>query len=184
MEARLQAISEAHGLMRLQPDRTDVSLHSLIGELVSRMRSTAGLAEDDIRLSFHGSDRRLGSGEATSLGMILNELMTNALKYGLDAQAQAEIEVSVETEPDGTTIVVRNRIEPRQPIPGITSSKVGSILIRQLVAEIKGEIQTGVEGAFYIARLRLPQEPPAGPSARSANADEEYGPTPAPAPRS
>ena len=156
LDARISAISAAHGLMQLEGDRTDVSLHALLDGLVTQVRAGAGVAAEALRLRVAGPDRALASDAAVSLGIVLNELLTNALKYGLDAEGEAEIEVAARTGDGGTEIVVANRIEAARPLGCFASTKLGSSLVRQVVGTLGAELSVETADGTWRARVRLP----------------------------
>lgn len=160
LEARIDAISGAHGLMQLEGNRTDVSLHGLLKALASQMRATASVTEDDIRLTLSGPDAMLDSGMATSLGMILSELMTNALKYGLDQRGRSDIAVACETSDEGATVVVRNRIERERPLDSIASTRLGSLLVQQLASDFGAVVESEEDRRVYVSRVHLPRQAP------------------------
>nr|WP_275296990.1 PAS domain-containing protein [Jannaschia sp. Os4] len=156
LEARLTAISSAHGLMQLDGDRTDVSLHALVEGLAVQTRASAGLAEGQLRLAHEGADRRLDSDRAVSLGIVLNELLTNALKYGMDAGGDADIAVTVRPAAGGTEIVVANRIEAERPLEAFASTQVGSALVRQVAGTLGATPEAETRDGRYVVRLVLP----------------------------
>ncbi|QDI74805.1 hypothetical protein R2C4_03150 [Leisingera aquaemixtae] len=88
--------------------------------------------------------------------MILSELVTNALKYGLNKSGRAEIEVSAERSGGASRIVVKNRIEQDQPIDPISSSKLGSMLVEQLAADFNASVDARTDGQYYLACVHLP----------------------------
>ena len=156
LEARIGAISNAHGLMQLDGSRTDVSFHALLERLVQQMRVTAGLVEDQFRLSVQGDDRRLNSDQATSLSMILNELLTNALKYGMDKSGNADIEVHSETIDATLSVTIRNAIEIKAPIDAIASTRLGSRLVEQLITEFDAKITSDNDANSFVVRIDIP----------------------------
>lgn len=156
LEARIGAISDAHGLMQLDGSQTDVSFHALLERLVEQMRTTAGLAEDYLRLSIAGSDTRWNSDKATSLGIILNELLTNALKYGMNKSGSADIEVCSETDDAKLSVIVRNKIETNAPIDAISSTRLGSRLIEQLITDFDAKITSDSSENSFVVRVDMP----------------------------
>lgn len=156
LEGRIGAISSVHGLMQLDGNRTDVSLRSLIDELVRKVQTSSGVPPEDVQLTLTGPDRLLDSDMAATLGMILNELMTNALKYGMSAEGRAEITVTAEITPEAAWIEVTNRIETEAPIDAISSSRLGSMLVQQLASDYDATVESGPQGEIYVTRLCLP----------------------------
>ena len=156
LEGRIGAISSVHGLMQLDGNRTDVSLRSLVEELVRQVQVSSGVAHGDVRLEITGPDRLLDSDMAATLGMILNELMTNALKYGMSKDGRAEINVTADILADRAEITVTNRIETEAPIDAISSSRLGSMLVEQLASDYDATVEAGPQGEIYVTRLCLP----------------------------
>ena len=156
METRIGAITKAHGAMRLNGDRTDVVLGDLLEGLVRQMQVTADLSEEDIRLVLRGSEVRIDSDLATSLSLIMNELLTNAVKYGLNSAGSADIELVAETGSEGCSITITNRIETEDPIDAIPSTRLGSTLVRQLASDFGTEVETDASDGVYASRIRLP----------------------------
>ncbi|MDC0739095.1 PAS domain-containing protein [Cognatishimia sp. SS12] len=156
LEARIGAISSTHGLMQLSGDRIDVSLQSLLSEIVATLRQTADLPEEDICLTVTGEERHIPSDKASGLGLIMNELLTNALKYGLHEEGGADISVTLHTKADAAEIIVRNKIERAQPIATISSSKLGSMLVAQLATDFGATVEADPGETHYQVRVTLP----------------------------
>ena len=156
LESRIGAISSAHGLMQMDAHGIDVSIHRLMQEMVRQMRATADLDKSDLRLEIAGPDAMLDSDTATPLSLILNEILTNALKYGLDAEGRADVTVTLEVTPDDARIAVRNRIERTNPIDSITSTRLGSMLVKQLADDKGMTVHADAGEAHYTTQVTLP----------------------------
>ena len=156
LEGRISAISSAHGLMQMDAHGIDVSIHRLMQEMVRQMRATADLDKSDLRLEIAGPDAMLDSDTATPLSLILNEILTNALKYGLDAEGRADVTVTLEVTPDDARIAVRNRIERKNPIDSITSTRLGSMLVKQLADDKGMTVHADAGEAHYTTQVTLP----------------------------
>lgn len=156
LEARIGAISGTHGLMQLDGQQTDVSLHALLSGLLRQTRTMAGLPEDDLRLTLTGPDTPLDSDVATRLSLITNELLTNAVKYGLSSVGTADIELSADTSAEEPLIQVRNRIADNDADDAMPSTKLGSLLVKQLAQDLGTTVASDVRDTTYTTWFRLP----------------------------
>lgn len=155
LEASISAISGVHGLMQIGASRIDVSLNALLKSLVDQFRSSAGIAESSLRLSLSDVDFDLNSDLAVSVGIILNELLTNAVKYGLNQLGVADILVAASMKGGVQELLISNRIEKDLPIDEIASTKVGSELVQQLAASIGGDLEVQRDDATYAVRFTV-----------------------------
>lgn len=156
LESRIRSISTTHGLMQLDGNRLDVSLQNVVRQLVDQLRSTADLGDKQVQLSITGPDVHLISDKATSVSLIINEMMTNALKYGLDTDGDADILIDMTTDDEMVRIAMTNHIEKDRPIEAITSTKIGSMLTAQIAADLQAEVNAENHGTEYRATLTFP----------------------------
>ncbi|WP_281827051.1 sensor histidine kinase [Jannaschia rubra] len=156
LEARVRAISSIHGLMQMGDRQTTVSLRSLMERIVEYTRDSASLGADDLVLQGVEDDLSLNSDEAVTLALILNELLTNALKYGIARAGPSDIRLSAGIGSDGVRITLSNAIVELRKDGAIPSSRLGSLLIRQLAPQIGAEIASRSDGATYTTTIHMP----------------------------
>lgn len=75
--ARVQTIAQIHDRLWRQYDAQSVDLCSFLNELCHKLQETAV----EHRLEFQGHSLTISTDRAISLGLLLNELVTNAFKY-------------------------------------------------------------------------------------------------------
>jgi two-component sensor histidine kinase len=156
VETRVNAISSVHGLMQMGGRKTDVSLRALLERIVEYTRDSAGLGPDDLVFIGAEVDLSLNSDHAVTLGLILNEILTNALKYGVARVGPSDIRLSAHVGPDGMRITLINAIVEARGDTSIPSSNLGSRLVRQLAAQIGAEIRSGSDGVTYTTTVHVP----------------------------
>ena len=154
--ARIRAISDAHGLMQMDQHRTSVFLKSLVERLATYARQSAGISEDELSLTLPASDIALDSDTAITLGMILNEIVTNALKYGVERNTGTDIRLSVDLSDAEITIVLENAKATNRRAMDIPSTKLGSMLVAQLTENLNAEIQSEETADAYRTKLAIP----------------------------
>jgi two-component sensor histidine kinase len=95
---------------------------------------------------------------AIPLGMIVNELVTNAVKYAYPPPEKGSIEVRLRRDEDRLLLSVR---DSGRGLPEKTEERLGGglgmKLIRSLVAQVQGElVDLGPPGTAFEIRLAAP----------------------------
>ena len=80
------------------------------------------------------------SDQAVMIGLIVNELVTNALKHAFPDERAGTIDVQVRQTDDGLQLVVA---DDGGGCPDLPSSGMGSRLVRMLAAQYGGEVERG-----------------------------------------
>lgn len=135
--ARIRVIAEAHDRLRIVRKGEAVDMrayleqlcHSLVGS-VSEVRPIA--------LRVEAAALTLPTEVAVPLGLIVNELVTNALKHAFPGEREGLIVVALHRDHDGVLILsVR---DDGIGCPSDAAGGLGSRLIRLLVQQLKGSL--------------------------------------------
>jgi signal transduction histidine kinase len=162
-----EALSEMRRLLGiLRPDGEDVD-HSpqpsldRLGALIARSRD-AGL---DVELSVEGETGPLAPGVDLTAFRLVQEGLTNALKYGGRGRARVVLRWS----PEVLEVEVANRVDGAgRPVHGLVGGGQGLVGMRERVALCGGELRAGPIGRGFVVRARLPRERGFSPRARAA----------------
>jgi len=98
---------------------------------------------------------------AVPCALVLNELVTNALKHGRSADGTCRLTVGVERVDDGVVLTVKDE-GPGMPTRAKASASLGMQLVRSLSRQLRGRVDFENDGGTR-ARLRVPL-PPSAPS--------------------
>ena len=95
---------------------------------------------------------------AIPLGMVVNELVTNAVKYAYPPPAKGSVEVRLRRDEGRLVLSVR---DSGQGLPERAESppegRLGMKLVRSLVAQVQGElVDLGPPGTAFEIRLAAP----------------------------
>ena len=136
---RIRSISAIHELLMNQDDpEQSVSLKGLLIRLTDELHSLYGAAER-IRIRIDGDDMPLTLHTATSVAIVVNELVTNALKYAFPGGRGGEISILIVRGTQFHTVTVRdNGVGFDLTDPAETG--LGLELIRSTVGERLGGI--------------------------------------------
>lgn len=105
-ENRIRAIQSIHGKLEGIPDATTVDAPEYIRDLV-RDITVAGRLTEDVGVEYDLETVSLPARVAVHLGIVLNELVTNAMKYGCDDE-EDRIAISLRSVDDGYRLTVED----------------------------------------------------------------------------
>jgi len=96
--ARVESIASIYTKLYGTKDLASIELGSYAEDLVKSLFATYNLDPDRIRLKGRYDSARLDLKRCAPFGLILNELLTNALKYAYPGEARGEIRVELKAE--------------------------------------------------------------------------------------
>lgn len=142
-QSRISSMALVHDTLYRSQDFAHIDLSEYIQTLTTHLFHTYRIQPDLIKL-----DLQIDAGiivdidQAIPCGLILNELMTNALKHGFSGGQTGHIKVMLQNLPDQVCLVVGN---DGQPLPESfefeQSQSMGLRLVNSLVHQLRGEVQ-------------------------------------------
>jgi len=121
------------------------------------IKSIKGI-ENKIKLTINITDIKLGIDTAIPLGLLINEAVTNALKYGIVDDNEGEIHIAI-TKEVGKEYVLKigdNGVGFPESVNYKTTKSLGLKLIYNLTRQLKGTIQRDVskKGTNYVIKFQ------------------------------
>ncbi len=152
---RIASMALAHEALYGSDDLARVDLKDYVDRLMARLISSLG--KQGVRVAVEVSAVPLPLTKAVPCGLILNELVTNALKYAFDGPGGT---ITVATRREGSMVELSVADDGRG-LPGhITpenASTLGLQLVANLTGQLKGELRIERErGTLF--RIRFPVE--------------------------
>ena len=151
--ARVQGIAEVHDALTRGASRDAVDFGAYLQDLCATLRRTL-ITDDRIHLGVETQSVILSVDVAIALGMVVNELVTNAVKYAYPAGQAGTIDVGFRREGGQVRLTVADLGPglPAKPTPG--EGGLGMRLVRSLVDQVRGElIVHDGQGAEFEIRL-------------------------------
>lgn len=154
---RISSLSLLYDQLHVSADMKTVALEQYIPELVTNITRNLYTPETGIDLSLDIESVSLGPDTVIPLGIIITELVTNAIKYGFpDSPRKPNLEVKVRATPEFLLEVANNGI----PFPVDKDPKETEGMGLFLVYGLAGQIRCGVEmvreeGTRFIIREKL-----------------------------
>jgi two-component sensor histidine kinase len=149
--ARIAALARAHELI----DQKMANQASIpVGELLEAELEPYG-HDAPGRMNLSGPQIVLDSAQAVALGLAVNELATNALKYGALATAKGRLDVHWRLEGNHLVVDWREADGPEVRIAALES--FGSRLLRRLIEDqLRGSVVRQMEKDGVTCRLEFP----------------------------
>jgi len=154
LEGRIESISNAHELLfRQEEPGTAIDLGEYLESIAQDFRGAFLGPERSIALStdFHRIEGNVAM--AVPLGLILNELLTNAAKYAFPGDAAGTVSARLRSENDRGTLTVE---DSGWGMPS-GSSGFGTQLVRSLAEQIRGraDVRSGAGGTAWTVEFPL-----------------------------
>jgi len=154
---RVRCVSMAYDQLT-QPSRVgNVRLDAYLAGLAELLHKTYAPRPEDVRLDVTLGAVECPQKQAISVGLIFNELFTNALKYGCEASRRATIAITLSCE--GGTVALRIADDGRGLPAGLvptTAKSLGLRIVHLLAAELGGDVEFA-QTAGTTAQLRFPR---------------------------
>jgi len=153
---RIGIMSRVYSRLTHDGGATAVPARGFIEGLVEDLRLSA-VALRPIALHADVEEAELGIGPAVAIGLVINELVTNALKYAFPHGNPGQVDVTFRREDEDYVLTVRDNgigCTPGSPSKG---TGLGRQLVQQLAMQLKGGIDvSSADGT--LATLRFPVE--------------------------
>ena len=138
---RILSISLVHEILS-HHDEESIDICVVAKQLLSLLTHGMAGAECRVRTSFSGNELPLPSDMATSLALVLNELITNAIIHGFEGLDEGEVRVAVTQAGTTCALTVSDTgVGMTLPQGGEGRKHLGLTIVRTLVEkDLKGEL--------------------------------------------
>jgi two-component sensor histidine kinase len=152
MGQRIAAMSAVHEHIYRSSDFSRVMVEDYLTTLIGNIRAGA---DDRIKVVAEIDDLAVDKDAATPLGLIINEVVSNACKHAFPDRRNGTIRVALRQEDDTGRLVVSDDgvgFDPEAPVKGI-----GQRLVRALTSQLGGEasIASGPSGSTFTLTFPL-----------------------------
>jgi two-component sensor histidine kinase len=149
---RVHAIASAHRRLRLGEDLESASADEFLQAVLDDIAATQA---DRRRIEISGDIAAIevAARDATTIGILVGELVTNALKHAFPDQRSGVIDVRLFRGEGGTAtlVVADNGVGMSEPASG-GGDGLGSVIVKQLSSQFGGEpiYQPGPQGGLTV----------------------------------
>jgi two-component sensor histidine kinase len=151
---RIHSIASVHEVLSEKGFRL-VDVKDVIDRITRETAAAMISPGQDIKIMVHGQTIQLPSRAATSLTLVVNELVNNALEHGLAGQKQGQIDISLGQSPEEFIILVQDN---GRGLPDSFSPNLGLEITETLVREdLRGRIKFNQLEIGTEVSIRIPR---------------------------
>ena len=152
-QARIEAVAHVHRRLYTSGDMSRVAMDEYLRGLMDELSKSIGPDDGSPRLILEASPLSVSTDQAVSLGVIVTELVTNAVKYAYAPGQGGEIRIQMKPSDDGRAILT---VEDDGPGLGLGKPK-GTGLGGKIISAMASGLRSGVEydGAHKGVRAQL-----------------------------
>lgn len=138
---RVEAVSLVHRRLYTSEDVQFVEMDQYLAGLLDELRQAATTDVAERRIELDAAPVRLETDKAVPIGVIVNELVTNALKYAYSADQVGSVRVRLESEPaERITLTVEDDgigIIDSLPLKG---TGLGTVIVRSMTETLRATL--------------------------------------------
>jgi two-component sensor histidine kinase len=155
---RVISMAMVHEMLYMREDLSRIEYKTYVQELSEYLVRSVKGAENKVKLNIDIPDIKLGIDTAIPLGLLINEALTNALKYGIREDNEGEINIALKKEADEDYVlnIGDNGVGFSNNVDHKTTRSLGLKLIHNLARQLKGTItrDESKKGTNYIVKFR------------------------------
>jgi PAS domain S-box-containing protein len=152
---RIQTIAMVHELLYRAKDFSKINLSDYYEQLVDLIAGNLNFPSEDLDKEVNIDVSYLNINQAIPLGLLLNELLTNSIKYAYrDNEGTKKLLISIEQDADYLTLIYEDNGPGFNPEEIKQKQTVGWELIRTLISQLNAESELHTDGRFYL-KLRF-----------------------------
>ena len=162
LESRVLSVAKVHQELQRANLADRIALVPMMETVAKHAQDAFSNDELDIAISVFGDTVSVSGSAAIDLGLIVNELITNAYKHAFKGRQRGRIDVSFEREnckEDGVSWVLAVKddgVGLPDDVKPERSDSLGWRMIRAMTARLSGTIETGSNEGFY-TRIEFPE---------------------------
>ncbi|WP_309630077.1 histidine kinase dimerization/phosphoacceptor domain -containing protein [Brevundimonas sp.] len=152
-QARIEAVAHVHRRLYTSGDMESVDMQAYLDGLVGELTKSLGSDASSPNITLQAEPMKVSTDQAVSLGVIVTELVTNAVKYAYVAGEAGEIRVILRPDETGRAILT---VEDDGPGLGDGKPKgtgLGGKIITAMASGLRSAVE--IDGAHKGVRARL-----------------------------
>lgn len=159
-QARIEAVAHVHRRLYTSDDMTSVAMDEYLEGLIAELAKSLAPGAGSPALTLTAAPLNVSTDQAVSIGVIVTELVTNAVKYAYEPGKGGEIRVIL--EPDAGA--ARARLTVEDDGPGLGDGKprgtgLGGRIVSAMASGLRTRVEYDTDHAGVRARLAFDLQP-------------------------
>lgn len=155
--ARVAAIAAVHQHLHMSDDVGTVALDQYLVDLCREIAAASSSADQAWTIAVDVDPLVIRTDVAVPLGLIVNELVTNAIQHSRRSSRGGRVQVALKTAPDRFSISVCDEGNGTPLHAGTQTSGIGARMIEAFARQIDATIAKGRSSAGYSVGVTVPR---------------------------
>ncbi len=140
-QSRVRSMSLVHEKLYQAPNLARVDFGAYLSDLAAQLFRVYGMDRGRVTPVIAVAGAELPMDTAINLGLIVNELMTNSLKYAFPNDRKGEVRISMSRNGRWSLVVEDDGVGLPEGLDYRATGTLGLMLVMTLVAQMRGEIR-------------------------------------------
>jgi two-component sensor histidine kinase/CheY-like chemotaxis protein len=152
-QARIEAVAHVHRRLYTSGDMSSVAMDEYLAGLIDELGKSLGPDEGSPTLTLEAEPMRVSTDQAVSLGVVVTELVTNAVKYAYAPGQGGEIRIILRPGADGRALLTVEDDGPGMGDGAPKGTGLGGKIISAMASGLRSAVE--IDKAHKGVRARL-----------------------------
>lgn len=152
-QARIEAVAHVHRRLYTSGDMSSVAMDEYLEGLIGELSQSLCRDKDGCTIHLEATPMRVSTDQAVSLGVVVTELVTNAVKYAYAPGKPGQIRVSLMQDPMGRAILTVEDDGPGMGDGSVKGTGLGGKIISAMASGLRSAVE--IDKAHKGVRARL-----------------------------
>ncbi|MEJ6790129.1 histidine kinase dimerization/phosphoacceptor domain -containing protein [Brevundimonas sp. BR2-1] len=152
-QARIEAVAHVHRRLYTSDDMSSVAMDEYLEGLIDELGKSVGPGDNSPNITLRAEPMRVSTDQAVSLGVVVTELVTNAVKYAYAPGQGGEIRVILRPDVDGRALLTVEDDGPGMGAGKARGTGLGGRIITAMASGLRSRVEYDGEHRGVRARL-------------------------------